>query len=74
MFLSDLTENQIISQSIVFFTAGFDTTSTVMTFTLLELAKNKKIQNKLRTKIYEAMEKNNGDLTFESVNKTCNPK
>lgn len=59
--------NDIIAQAIVLFTAGFDTTSTLMSFTLFELASNLEVQEKLRIEIINYLEKTNGVVTFDMV-------
>ncbi|XP_051161272.1 cytochrome P450 6k1-like isoform X2 [Leptopilina boulardi] len=59
--------NDIIAQAIVLFTAGFDTTSTLMSFTLFELASNIEIQKKLRKEIEENLKKTNGVITYDMV-------
>ncbi|XP_043471112.1 cytochrome P450 6k1-like [Leptopilina heterotoma] len=64
---STLEMNDIIAQAIVLFTAGFDTTSTVMSFTLFELASNLEIQQKLRSEINKYLEKTSGVVTFDMV-------
>lgn len=55
------------AQAYVFFLAGFETSSTTVTFCLYELAKNQDIQNKLREEIQTMIEKN-GDLTYSVLN------
>ncbi|XP_058788860.1 cytochrome P450 6k1-like [Phymastichus coffea] len=59
--------DQLIAQAAIFFSAGFETSSTTMSFALYELAKNQEIQNKLREEILTAMEKAGGKLTYEWV-------
>ncbi|KAF7988575.1 hypothetical protein HCN44_001148 [Aphidius gifuensis] len=65
---SSFSLNDIISQAIVFFTAGFDTTSTVTSFALFELARNSSVQNKLRKKLKDALEETGGQITYELIN------
>ncbi|KAI5737138.1 hypothetical protein M8J76_010374 [Diaphorina citri] len=64
----DITEELITAQCFLFFLAGFDTSSTVLTFSLYELAKNKSIQSKLRNEINDTKAKYGGELTYESYN------
>ncbi|KAJ8941634.1 hypothetical protein NQ318_010660 [Aromia moschata] len=62
-----LTMNEMAAQCFVFFLAGFETSSTTMTFALLELAQNQEIQDKLRDEIRSVLKKNDNKLTYEDV-------
>ncbi|XP_016772837.1 cytochrome P450 6k1 [Apis mellifera] len=62
-----LTMMEAAAQAYVFFLAGFETSSTTVTFCLYELAKNQDIQNKVREEI-QTMIKKNGDLTYNALN------
>lgn len=61
--LSDL---QVVAHAVTFFVDGFETSSIAMAFTLYELAKDKRVQDKVRAEIKEFEAK--GDLTFEVIN------
>lgn len=62
-----LTIEEIIAQSFIFFIAGFDTSSSAMQFSLYELARNEKLQEKARKEIDELFEKTGGKMTYEGV-------
>lgn len=51
----------------MFFVAGFDTSSSTMNFAIYELAQQPDIQEKLRQEINEVLEKNSGQITYESL-------
>ncbi|XP_066257287.1 cytochrome P450 9e2-like [Euwallacea similis] len=63
----ELTDDEITSQALIFFIAGFDTISTALCFGSYELAMNKDIQDKLRQEILQADKENNGNLSYESL-------
>ncbi|XP_073811652.1 cytochrome P450 6g1-like [Musca autumnalis] len=57
------------SQAIVFLAAGYETSSSTMSFALFELAKHMEIQEKLRKEINQAFkETKNGELIYEAFN------
>ncbi|CAH1382463.1 hypothetical protein MTP99_006423 [Tenebrio molitor] len=62
-----LSIDEVASQAIVFFAAGFETSSTLMTFALYELAKHEDIQKKLRQEIDSVLDKHNGQMTYDSI-------
>lgn len=62
-----LTMNELTAQCFVFFIAGFETSSTTMSFALLELALHQEIQEKLRQEIEIILKKYNGKITYEAV-------
>ncbi|KAL9922034.1 putative cytochrome P450 6a13 [Glossina fuscipes fuscipes] len=64
---SGLTYEQVCAQAMVFFLAGFDTSSAAMAFCLYELALNPDIQRKLREEILKVLEKYNSQITYESL-------
>ena len=65
--ISEFTDSIIVSQAFVFFTAGFETSSTTMSHALYELALNTSIQDKLRKEINDELKNNDGKLSYEGV-------
>ena len=62
-----ITLNELSAQAFVFYLAGFETSSTAMTFAMHELAKNPDIQQKARKQINDILKKYNGDFTYEAL-------
>lgn len=61
------TLNEIAAQSFIFFAAGFETSSTTLSFCLYELAKNAEIQQNVHDEIDRVLGQFDGKLTYESV-------
>ncbi|XP_076618278.1 cytochrome P450 6k1-like [Colletes latitarsis] len=59
--------DDLVAQAVIFFTAGFETSSSTMSFTLYELALHLDIQRTLRKEIHEALEKSDGKITYEMI-------
>ncbi|KMQ82424.1 cytochrome p450 9e2, partial [Lasius niger] len=64
----ELTIEDMTSQAFIFFFAGFDTVSSLMSFVVHEIAVNPSIQMKLRNEVDEILKKTNGELTYEVLN------
>jgi len=62
-----LTFEEIAAQALVFFLAGFETSSTTMSYCLFELAMDHVIQDKVRNEINQVLEKYHGKITYESI-------
>lgn len=61
------TDSRLASQAFIFFLAGFETSSTTLSFCLHELAVNPVIQTKLREEIDATLEKFGGQITYDAV-------
>lgn len=62
-----LTFNQIVAEAFLFYFAGFETSSTTMSFALYELAANPDIQAKVRDEVKQTLDKHGGKFTYESI-------
>lgn len=62
-----ITFNELAAQAFVFFLAGFETSSTTMTFALYEITRDKDLQNKMRQEIREVLKKHDGKLTYDAI-------
>ncbi|KAJ3655224.1 hypothetical protein Zmor_014361 [Zophobas morio] len=62
-----LTLGEVVAQCFVFFAAGFETSSTLMSFALYELAKHQDIQEKLRVEINSVLDKHDKQITYDSI-------
>jgi len=59
--------NSLAAQAFVFFLAGFETSSTTMTFCLYELSLHQDIQDRLREEIDDVLQKHGGKITYEGI-------
>lgn len=62
-----LTLEEIAANVFLFFFAGFETSSTAMTYTLFELAQNHDIQSRVRREINDICGKYNNEVTYEAL-------
>lgn len=62
-----LTIQEIAAQSLIFILAGFETSSTAMTYCLFELSENQNIQDKARENVRKVLAKHNGQFTYEAM-------
>lgn len=65
--MEGLSINELAAQAWVFFIAGFETSSTAMSFAIYELAQNQEIQEKLRQSIKDVLEKHDNKITYEAM-------
>lgn len=57
----------MVAQCFVFFLAGFETSSTTMTFALFELSIHPEIQEKVREELFRVLKKYNNKITYDSL-------
>ena len=67
LHVSEFEGDDLVSQAAIFFTGGFETSSTTMSFTLHELAMNQDVQKTLRAEIHDALAKTDGKITYDMV-------
>lgn len=58
---------EIAAQTFIFFLAGFETSSTTLSFCLYEFVKNPAIQERVHNEICEVLKKHDGQLTYDSL-------
>ncbi|XP_017770134.1 PREDICTED: cytochrome P450 9e2-like [Nicrophorus vespilloides] len=63
----EITDIDITAQALIFFFAGFDTSSTLMSFMAYELAVNPDIQAKLIAEVDDTYEECDGKLNYEKL-------
>lgn len=61
-----ITFNELAAQAFIFYLAGFETTSSAMTFALYELAFDQTIQNRARDEVRQILEKH-GTINYEAI-------
>lgn len=64
---TSLTLDEAAAQAFIFFLAGFETTSTTISFALFEMAQNNSVQEKARAEVRKILEKHRGSLTYDAV-------
>ncbi|KAK9884792.1 hypothetical protein WA026_009020 [Henosepilachna vigintioctopunctata] len=62
-----ITLEELAAQAFIFFEAGFETSSTTMTFCLYELAKSKNIQERVRKEIKKVLSRHDGKMTYDAI-------
>ena len=64
--LGKMTFNDLAAQVFLFFIAGFETSSSTMTFAFYELALHPEIQERARQEIEEVLSRHDGEFTYEA--------
>ncbi|KAL0127791.1 hypothetical protein PUN28_003203 [Cardiocondyla obscurior] len=67
--VNNVTDAFIAAQSFVFFAAGFETSSSTMSYAMYELAQNQSIQDKVREEIKEVLNNDDGVILYENIKK-----
>lgn len=62
-----MTEEKIISQAILFLLAGFETSSSLLSFASYELASHPNVQEKARDEVNDVLDKYHGKVTYEAL-------
>lgn len=63
-----LSKEELAADGMLVFAGGFESSSSLMSFTLYELALNQDIQEKLREEILQAVQYNDGKVGYELLN------
>jgi cytochrome P450 family 6 len=62
-----MTETDLVAHALGFFFAGFETSSSTMTFALYELSKQPKLQQTARCHIEEVLQRHGGQVTYDAL-------
>ncbi|XP_018571703.2 cytochrome P450 6a8-like isoform X2 [Anoplophora glabripennis] len=65
--IDPINDIEFVSHLTAFFCAGFETSSSTVTFALYELARNPEYQSKLRTEIKKILTKYDNNVTYDAV-------
>jgi cytochrome P450 len=63
----EFTDSLIVAQALLFFAAGYETSSTALSLCLLELAINPEIKQSLSIEIDRTLEKCKGSITYDAI-------
>lgn len=62
-----ISADEVLANSLIFFFAGYEPTSLLMSFVAVELAVNPTVQDNLLEEIDQVMEQTNGNITYDTV-------
>ncbi|XP_012160670.1 LOW QUALITY PROTEIN: probable cytochrome P450 6a21 [Ceratitis capitata] len=65
--LTNITVEELAAQAFVFLVAGFETSSTAMSYALYELAQRIEIQQRARDEVCEVLARHNDEFTYECM-------
>lgn len=60
-------DTDVVAQAVTFWLDGFETSSIAISYALYELALNPEIQKKLRNEITTALEKHDGEVSYDII-------
>lgn len=61
------TNDTLAANTFIFFVAGYETSAATISYCLYELAKNQEVQEKLREKIKETLDANDGKVSYDTL-------
>jgi cytochrome P450 family 6 len=64
---SELTDDDVTAQAMVFFLAGFETSSSALTFALFEMSRRPELQQRARQEIEKVLQQHEGQLTYQAL-------
>jgi cytochrome P450 len=64
-----LDDDGIVANAVLFMLAGYDTTQSLLLYCAYALALNQDVQDKLREEVESVLEGNDGELTYDALNK-----
>ncbi|CAH0553140.1 unnamed protein product [Brassicogethes aeneus] len=64
---TSLTVEEAAAQAFIFFLAGFETTSTTISFAMFEIASNQEIQEKVREEMNNVLKKYHEDVSYDML-------
>ena len=67
VFCTELDDDDIVAQALLFYFAGFETVSTLLCFASHQLAVHPDIQARLQKEIDDTLNENEGKLKYEAV-------
>ncbi|XP_063218441.1 cytochrome P450 6j1-like [Bacillus rossius redtenbacheri] len=62
-----LVDDDFVAQAFIFIIAGFETSSSVVSFALYELAMSPGIQDRMRREIQDVLQKHDSEVTYEAI-------
>ncbi|KAG8229720.1 hypothetical protein J437_LFUL007895 [Ladona fulva] len=67
ILLVSLTKAELEAQCMLFYTAGFETTASLLSFCIYELSQNSSIQEQLRSEVDAVIKSHGGEVTYQGL-------